>query len=212
MIKDIHTHRSFEHPDEFILSCHDKSGAIPDKAVFLSVGIHPWFIADEADLVRQEEWLARQVTDRRVVAIGEAGLDKRCATPWKLQAEAFAAAIQMAENARKPLIIHCVKSANELIALKKKHNPTVPWIIHGFRGKKELAESLIANGFYLSFGERFQETALRCVPTDKLLLETDESTTPIELIYDKAAMLRGVPAGELWAAIGITIGKLFLGR
>lgn len=212
MIKDIHTHRFGEHPEEFILSCHPKSGIIPDKAVYLSAGIHPWFIADEDDLVRQEAWLARQAADKRVIAIGEAGLDKRCDTPWSLQIKAFRVVIQTAEEAKKPLIIHCVKSANELISLKKEYNPAMPWIIHGFRGKKELAESLIAHGFYLSFGEHFQEEALRCVPADKLLLETDESLASIELTYSKVSMLRGISSHELQATLGFTAEQLFFGR
>lgn len=98
----------------------------------------------------------------RVVAVGEAGLDKLCDVPLPLQQEAFQAAIELSEKYRFPLLIHAVKATVELLVFQKKHRPTQPWIIHGFRGKKELAEDLLRHGFYLSFGKKYQEKP--CLP------------------------------------------------
>ncbi len=77
-----------------------------------------------------------------VIALGEAGLDKRCDTPFDLQVEAFQAIALLASRHRLPLLIHAVKSSEKLIALKKRMKPENAWIIHGFRGKKELLKVL----------------------------------------------------------------------
>ena len=78
-----------------------------------------------------------------------------------LQKEVFLAQANLAEETHKPLIIHCVKAWADLIACKKAVKPEMPWIIHGFRGNGELASQLVRLGFYLSFGDRFNPSALR---------------------------------------------------
>ena len=57
----------------------------------------------------------------------------------------------------KPLVIHLVKAMSELLKLKQQIKPANPWIIHGFRGKPALAEECLRHGFYLSFGEKYQD-------------------------------------------------------
>ena len=93
----------------------------------------------------------------------------------------------MAEECAKPLIIHCVKAWQEIIAAKKRIRPHVPWIIHGFRGNGELAVQLVNQGFYLSFGEYFNVEALQAVWPDRLLVETDDKQIDIRLVYTKLA-------------------------
>ena len=79
----------------------------------------------------------------------------------------------------KPLVIHLVKAVDELLKVKRDLRPSNPWIIHGFRGKAALAEEYLKHGFYLSFGEKYQEVALCRVPADRLFIETDESEVSI---------------------------------
>ena len=155
------------------------------RAVWISAGIHPWFLSDN-DMEAQIKWLESVLSsDRRVLAVGEAGLDKLCQTPFDIQQKAFNAAIRLSEKHRLPLIIHTVRCFNELIALKKEVCPSQPWIIHGFRGKKELAGSLVRQGFYLSLGEKFNPETLRTIPPERLLAETDESHEDISALVRK---------------------------
>lgn len=64
----------------------------------------------------------------------------------------------------------------------------MPWIIHGFRGKKQLAEQLLDRGFYLSFGARYHPEALHAAWTaGRLLLETDDSPNHIGGLYRRVA-------------------------
>ena len=56
-----------------------------------------------------------------------------------------------------------MKAVEELLKLKQRLQPANPWIIHGFRGKPALAQDYVRHGFYLSFGEKYQEESLRAV-------------------------------------------------
>lgn len=161
-----------------------------------SVGIHPWYLT-EKNAEEQYAWLEEVVHRPGVVAIGECGLDKLRGAPLSLQQEAFKRCVVLAEQVSLPLIIHAVKCTQELICLKKELRPTLPWIIHGFRGRKEVAQEYLKHGFYLSFGEHYREEALRIVPFHRLFLETDESLLPIEAIYRKVAFTLDMTVEEL---------------
>lgn len=174
-----------------------------------SCGIHPWYIRTEMweeqyDVFR--EWAEKE----SVRMIGEAGLDKDISVPLSLQAEVFEAQIGVSERLEKPLLIHCVKAWDELIAIRKKWKPVQPWIIHGFRKKGEQAAQLLRQGFYLSFGEYVQEGAVKQAWPDRLLLETDEATSSVKEIYRRIAAILGLPAGELAEGIQKTVECLGL--
>lgn len=176
--------------------------------IYISVGIHPWYLT-EANFSEQWRWLTESVRSERVVAIGEAGLDKAVEVPFELQLSAFRRVIGVADEYGFPLIIHAVKASNEILELKKKLRPRNPWIIHGFRGKKELAQAYLRNGIYLSYGARYQEEALRSTPLDYLFLETDESATDIRELYVRAAKILEVPEINLREKVRQNINKLF---
>lgn len=210
MFFDIHTHVSPTVPSESIFSCR-RNEPIPSQVCHLSAGIHPWYLTT-SDLERQTAWIDTMLSDPRTVALGEAGLDKLCETPYALQETAFRFVAGRADKYRLPLIIHAVKSVNEIIALKKELKPSNAWIIHGFRGKKALAESLLKHGCYLSFGFRFPPETLQGVPTERLLFETDESPEPISALYETAASLRGVSPEHLDRSVRQTVNRLFFSR
>lgn len=162
-----------------------------------TVGIHPWNAGcyTVTDLNR----LARMARDPHVVAIGETGLDSVHDTyVWipdgkgkgaditlahpdvEKQIELLRHHIDLSESLRKPLILHVVKRFPEIMKLRIKLKPRMPWVIHGFRGKPGLARDLIRWGFYLSYGEKFNEASVRATPPDRMLVETDESRMSID--------------------------------
>ena len=212
---DVHTHHLPENPSEVLFSCcmKDRETAAFRRARYLSAGIHPWYLTEE-DMNRQLEWLDNlSVTDSsRLLALGEAGLDKCCPTPYVLQLAAFREVINRSEQFQLPLLIHCVKAFNELVRLRKEQTYQQVWIIHGFRGKRELATELLRHGFYLSFGKHFHPEALAIVPADRLLLETDECGTSVKEIYEQAALVRKTGIDELAESIDRNINSLFFSR
>ncbi len=185
-------------------------------AAYCSAGLHPWFLSAET-LDAATNWLREQAQSAQVIAIGEAGLDKLTATPWALQLTAFKRCVEIAEAAQKPLIIHCVRAFNEIIALKKDWQPQQPWIFHGFNKNRQTAELLLAEGCYLSFGKAiFQEknhaaSALAQMPSGRFFLETDDADwLGIEAVYERATALRKVPLQDMKGLLEMRFRELFL--
>jgi TatD DNase family protein len=175
---------------------------LPERGYY-AIGIHP----RQADRTLLPE-LRMLAGLPQVVAIGEAGLDKFASTPWSLQEELFAAQVQLAGEIRKPLIIHCVKAWQELMAVRKTVRYDIPWIIHGFRGNGTLAGQLLRAGFFLSFGIRYQpEAVCRAWEVRRLLAETDDKPVNIREVYASLAATLALPEESLAQAILVNARK-----
>ncbi len=168
----------------------------------LSIGIHPWHI-DEEKTEEQLELLKKYSSEKNVLAIGECGLDKMIETNLKSQEIIFKQQILIAEQVKKPLIIHCVKAFDDLIRIKKEMKIAVPMIIHGFNNNKQIAEQLIKNDFYFSFGKALLKNdsnasnLISYIPKEKIFLETDNSNFTIQEIYNIAAQLMNIELEKL---------------
>ena len=205
---DIHTHSIVLCPEQAITSFSVGMDMLNANAAHISVGIHPWSLTlNNVDALL--DVLYKTLKDKRVVALGEAGLDKLKGGSIETQIAVFRKEVAISEEFKLPMIIHCVKAFNELIELKKEIRPRQPWIIHGFRGKKDLAVELLRHGCYLSFGAFFQEETLRVVPIERLFIETDESEECIEVIYRRIAEVRGVSPEELAEVVNKNVRDLF---
>ncbi|MHA6696575.1 TatD family hydrolase [Chryseobacterium sp. A301] len=163
-----------------------------------SVGMHPKTL--QSDYTEEFQWIEKMGVDPNCWAIGEAGLDGLCSTPEDLQHKAFEAQIQLSNTLKKPMIIHCVRRFSMLLHFHKR--ATTPWIIHGFNKKETLAKELLDKGFYLSFGNALLhnvslQTLFSKIPRDRFFLESDNSLSDIEEIYQRASSLRNVEVEEL---------------
>ena len=183
---------------------------LPDR--WYSVGIHPWnaSLYTQRDLSRLRS-IAR---NERVVAIGECGLDSlhvcyelvnnghttetvQARPNIKRQMELLKCQIAISEELRKPLLLHVVKLFPDIIRLHKTLRPAMPWVIHGFRGKAGLARELLRHGFYLSYGEEFNIHAVKTTPPDRMMVETDESSMPIDEIVASLPVVPTMTLPEL---------------
>lgn len=184
-LPDIHSHDPNRAATAIInISPGDK---IHDGVTY-SAGIHPWDVPATTGITI--ELLDRMCSHRQVVAIGETGLDALKGGELGIQTEIFRHHIQLSEKYRKPLIIHAVKTFPAIIGLKRQLRPEMPWIIHGFRGKPQLARELLNNGFYISLGEKFNPETAAVIPDDRLLTESDESKLPISEIIARISAIR----------------------
>ena len=206
LLLDIHTHHAPTDPGSAIV-CREPDGFDPDERGWFSVGIHPWAV--HASSLPDLSPVARLASAPNVLAIGETGIDHMHDTPLALQMELCRMHALLAERLQKPLILHMVRSAQEVMALKRDVRPAVPWIVHGFRGKPALARQLLDHGFLLSFGFRFNPAALVATPPDRLLLETDDATDDIRRLYAQVAALRGVSSDELISSTQANIARVF---
>jgi TatD DNase family protein len=161
----------------------------------LAVGLHPWHV-DKENIDEQLALVEEASNHESVVAIGEIGLDRLTSVPFEYQKEAFVKQLQIAANANKPVIVHCVKAHSDIISILKTEKYKGDVIFHGFNQNKQIAEQLLKNGFYLSFGQALlnansNANKVFCeIPNDRFFLETDESEIEIEEVYKKAAKLK----------------------
>ncbi|MFZ4400224.1 MAG: TatD family hydrolase [Bacteroidales bacterium] len=184
------------------------------KGLLFSVGMHPWYLQSllwNNDFNTYEAVIAQE----HVIAIGECGLDWMTAAKPDMQKVVFSKHLHWAEKYNKPLIIHCVKAFNEVIAMCKKANLKQACIIHGFNNNIKIAEQLIKAGFYLSYGAALLESnsnavqTIKICPIEKLFLETDDSDISIDLIYEKASQLLAINIDELKLQIETNFTKIF---
>lgn len=214
MITDIHSHTVPDMQENKINSfcMKDKDTVNFISAKQISIGIHPWYVTAD-DIEQQTEWVKHTaINDKRVIAIGECGTDKLCNTDMNLQNEAFCNCITLSEELKLPLIIHSVKTSNEIIRLKKNIKPKQAWIIHGFRGKPEQTIQYIRNGFFLSFGKSYNPESLKITPPERILFETDEYTGSIADIITSAAKTLDISTDKLFDIVSENAKYLFFNR
>jgi TatD DNase family protein len=166
-----------------------------------SVGIHPWQSTND-DFEAMLSQLELISTEPNVIAIGEIGLDRLRGANLPTQIELFKKQVEIAENIHKPVVIHCVRSFSEIQALRKQLNPTTLWAIHNFMGNVQIAQSLVKQGFYLSFCIAFAKNpkiaeALISTPVDRIFFETDDFIENVEDVYIAAAKCLQMEMKEL---------------
>ena len=109
-------------------------------------------------------------------------------------------------------MIHCVKAFNELIELKNRYRPQMPWVVHGFRNNLNIACRLMQEDIYFSLGEKYQPDVLQNVPLERLLAETDESPLDIRTVIGQMAEAKDVAVSLLCDRISENTRKIFFQR
>ena len=212
---DIHTHKVKDCDNLVQIVNLDLNQPCPEQGYY-SYGIHPWDL-DDADFQLEKvlQTLEEKLKLPQVVALGEAGLDKMHKASFERQIELFEQQIELSETLHKPMILHDVRSHNEIIALRKKHKAKQPWILHGFSGTEQDIQQLTGQGLYLSVGESLLHSerkitkSLKTIPLDMLFLETDMVEIDIEKVYEAAAKLVEMDINILRAQIFSNFAKLF---
>jgi TatD DNase family protein len=186
---DIHNHGGTPQDGCFCvenLMAHETGVPDAENGMAYTFGIHPWHLT-KVSLKDQIEKVRINSVHQNVIALGEAGFDRLRGPDQDLQKQAFEEQIVIAGERSKPIFIHCVRSWDDLLASHKRMRPSKPWLVHGFRGKKDLAMQLISKGMYISFWFEFimrpeSSDLVRNLPAERMFLETDGSGTDIKLI------------------------------
>jgi len=210
---NLHTHKATNQPDIFELVNQypkDFDASVPNY----SIGIHPWYIV-ESKVEEELLFIESNLDNKNCLAVGECGLDKRIEISFDLQEEVFRKQLALAEKFKKPVIIHCVASFQEVIRIKNDLAISVPMIIHGFSKKQELAKQLLDNGFYLSFGKYLLrnpalESVFQSIPNDRFFLETDTVEEHIQEVYKLASKYKNLKIKELKNTVETNFRSLFL--
>lgn len=209
---NIHTHR----PGKGINVVDPCLGEIrmPETGqIYFSEGIHPLYIGRDAEARLAE--IERAAAEHRIVAVGEAGLDRNSPTPLSMQKEWFMRQAEIAGRYGLPLIIHCVRAFPELISVHNHYSCPDKWIVHGFNNRNEILHDLLRHGFYISAGQYVMNEEsnifrlLPEIPVERLLVETDDSTFGIEEVYRKIAARRREESEGLKRCIYDNFKRLF---
>ena len=158
-----------------------KSIAIAEQYdfVYATIGIHPHDVKDARPEDMRE--LSQLAKHKKVVAIGEVGLDfYRNLSPEDVQRKFMIQFFEMAKEAHLPLVLHIRDAYEPMIELLKEHLKGLRAVSHCFSGTREVMESLVALGLFISFAgpvtykknDSLREAAKAC-PADRILLETD---------------------------------------
>lgn len=196
---DIHTHRSQSATDTIAVLNFDYHAT---PVGLSSIGVHPWqtvTINTDADFIDSSmKEVEAKCMMPQVVMIGETGLDALRGADMNIQKALFLRHIALSERLGKPLIIHCVKTAEDILSIHKQQRPTQPWIVHGYRKNAQLAKQFLQQGIALSFGSRYDAEAMKTAfEANALWLETDDKNVAIADLYQEAAKVLSVPVEEL---------------
>ena len=155
--------------------------------VYAAVGCHPHNAKQCGD--NDLKKMADMVSDDRIVAWGEIGLDfYRLRSDPEIQISLFRDQVQLAYDLNLPVIIHDREAHDEVFdVLKKMGKGKNRGVIHCFSGDVDFAESLIDIGFFISIpGTVTYKKALRIrrvartIPLEYMLFETDSPfLTPV---------------------------------
>jgi TatD DNase family protein len=190
-------------PSEF-----PRTQALADRfaELYFSVGLHPLDMDQwHSGLAAEIQQLAQ--SDKRVVAIGETGLDFFKADDRAVQLEAFGAQLKIAQALDLPVIIHCRDAAATMIEYLRQfwqdHGP-VSGVMHCWAGDPTETQGFLDLGFYISFSgtvtfksAKSIQASAQMVPPDRLLVETD---CPFLTPVPKRGERRNEPANVQYVA------------
>lgn len=148
--------------------------------MFASVGIHP----NKASEISEKKFseLEELISKNSITAIGETGLDyyRDYSTPADQQ-RLFRKHIELAIKSHHPIIVHSREANDDCVKILKEYaDRNLKGVIHCFSADRTYAKKYLDLGFYISFtgvitysSANSLRDALKYVPTDRLLLETD---------------------------------------
>lgn len=195
--------------------------------VYAAVGVHP----HDADGWRRsdEEWIGGLSEERKVVAIGECGLDYfRDHATREGQMKAFVSQIGIAREVGLPVVVHTRDADDDTLAVLAREAEGHPVILHCFSMTGRVDE-VVERGYLTSFAGQvtyptatdLQEAARR-IPPELLLVETDapylspvprrgRPNRPANVAHTLTfiAGLRGVEAEELDEATTANAARVF---
>lgn len=189
--------------------------------VHFGLGIHPQLLPqlDPRDDDRRFADLEAALARGGAVGVGECGLDGpsvAAGAPMERQVAVLRGHLRLARRYGLPVMIHCLKAQEPLFALLSEEPLPDGGVLHSFSGSADQVKAFLPFGLHFSFAgpltyERARRPleALRAVPEDRLVLETDapDQTPRPHRGRNEPAFIREVAAAAA-AALGVTVEEV----
>ena len=156
--------------------------------IYFTQGIHPHDAKDATEV--EFEKIQTRCSMNKMVAVGEIGLDYHYNnSPTEVQRSAFERQLQIACDQDMPVVIHTREADEDTKAILRNFSSSLKrkGVIHSFTSTLDLAEFVLAEGFYIGFNgiitfkkaENVQEV-VKLTPAERILFETDSPfLTPV---------------------------------
>lgn len=189
------------------------------EQVYAAAGVHP----SEIEELNEETfaWLRKQTEHKKVVAVGEIGLDyywEKKPDAQARQREWFERQMELARDCGLPVIIHSREAAGDTVKIMQKvHAEEIPGVVHCYSYSAQLADEFVNMGYYIGVGgvvtfknaKKLKETVQK-IPLSKILLETDapymapepyrgkrNQSGYLSFVAEKIAEIKGISAEEV---------------
>lgn len=185
--------------------------------IYAAIGVHPTETGGLAE--RDIEWLRSHSSDKKVVAVGEIGLDYHWNEPEpQVQKMWFEKQIALAKEVGLPIIIHSREAAEDTMKIIRDTKAyECGGVIHCFSYSKEIAREYVKMGFFIGVGgvvtfqngRKLKET-VEALPIEHIVLETDcpylcpepyrgkrNDSSKLTYVVDKIARLKGMEREEV---------------
>jgi len=148
--------------------------------VYAAVGIHPEDAAsaDSESFTQIRKWLE---TEKKIVAIGEVGLDYHWPEPsHEVQQKVFIEQVKLAVEYNIPIDIHDREAHGDTMNILRQYGKGLQGVFHCYSGSLEMAQELLKMGFYIGFtgtmvfpkSQKLKRIASE-IPLDRILIEAD---------------------------------------
>lgn len=146
--------------------------------IYGTIGLHP----EEADHYQEKDLLLLEeyLQNKKIVGIGEIGLDYHYEVNKEKQKELFLKQLELALKYKKPVVIHSRDAALDTYNLLKPYASKIPVILHCYSYSKEMAKDFIRLGCKLGIGgvltfknEKKLKEIVKEFPIENFVLETD---------------------------------------
>ena len=154
------------------------------EELYVIVGISPNDLEDiktEDDINKSVSEIEKLASSKKVVAIGEIGLDYYWNKDNKeIQKEMFIKQIKLANNLELPIVIHTREAISDTLEILKENEVNKKGIFHCCPLNRELVKEALKLGFYISLSgvitfknAKNADEIINMVPEDRILIETD---------------------------------------
>jgi len=196
--------------------------------VFATASVHPIYIKEISEKEREEFLEKIKENKKRIVAIGENGLDYSWVkeSEWReKQRLMFVEHIQLAKELRMPLVIHARDAYEETVKILEE-NDVKKAVMHMF-GDNQLIKRIVENGWLVSMNaivlkSKKHKKVVRDTPLEQLMLETDSpwlapegfgsernDPTTIKIVAEKIAEIKKIDFEKVWRLCGMNAVDFF---